>query len=346
MKTISVVPTVPDVLQSTTPGPSDPKPPEEPADINPALPPRRSRKLIAAIMGAVAASAILASLKFQDVKWLFDHLLPYSQSIGTAALAAMGLLYKDLKNYKHPAAAGIVLCGIFLVSGLTGLNTFRERQGKLAEKVGTEQSVGTLTTKIDQTKEQVTKNAQTTTGSLGKLTADLDDFKADVRPADLRSEMTNMKAELEKTQKALAPSPKASLLFTFPGYGNPLSAQDFVPIHEITLKATADNIVTVPLSIVNLTDTDAVQGHANFFICDLCKFAKEPEHMTKILGAPEQMRDLAINQLLAFDRFSDIALDVIVPRNAENFQVAFQYRCHTCILKKEAVPSIVHVIWP
>ena len=44
-------------------------------------------------------------------------MLPYSHSIDGATVAAMLLLYKDLKSYKHPMAALAVLCTLFLFSG-------------------------------------------------------------------------------------------------------------------------------------------------------------------------------------------------------------------------------------
>jgi len=131
-----------------------------------------------------------------------------AQSIGGAAIAIMVLLYKDLKSYRHPGAALTVLCAILLFSGLTALNTHNEREQKLRDKSADDEKAEALTEKIDQTKEQVAKNALTTATSIGRLSGDLNDFKADVKPAELRSQMTVMKDELEKTQAALSPPPR------------------------------------------------------------------------------------------------------------------------------------------
>lgn len=325
----------------------DLKPPEEPANIKLIIsPPRRNRKTLAVIFGIAGTILILASINFQDAKWLFDHLLPYSQPIGGAAIAIMVLIYKDLKSYRNPVAALAVLCSILLFSGMAALNTFRERQNKSHEKTLAEQSASTLTEKIELTREQVVSNARKTGLDIAKLSGDFNNFKEEVKPEELRNRMDAMNSELEKTQVALAPVPKADLTFTFPGFKNAGTATKFVPIREIILNQTPDGVVTIPVVIVNPTNSDAGQGHINFIICDACKYAKEPKAMTKIEGMPEQLRDLSFIQLLAMDSVTDVTLDVIPPVGAKTFQIGIQYRCRSCTLQKEAVVGTVNINSP
>jgi len=188
----------------------------------------------------------------------------------------MVLLYKDPKSYRHPGAALNVLCAILLFSGLTALNTHNEREQKLRDKSAADEKAEALTEKIDQTKEQVAKNAQTTATSIGRLSSDLNDFKADVRPAELRSQMTVMKDELEKTQAALSPPPKAAPLFSFSPFSNPFGRSPAGPVTNVDLPIGADGSIHVQFTVLNLTDVDAVDGELTLQLCDLCKFAKEP----------------------------------------------------------------------
>jgi hypothetical protein len=333
--------------QGENPAKIEAKPTEEPVTTGPALPPRTSEKRLTVIIGIAGVLFILASVRVRDVKWLFEHLLPYAQSIGGAAIAIMVLLYKDLKSYRHPGAALTVLCAILLFSGLTALNTYNEREQKLRDKSAADEKAEALAEKIDQTKEQVAKNAQTTATSIGRLSGDLNDFKADVKPAELRSQMTVMKDELEKTQAALSPPPKATLLFSFfPFINPPFGRSPAGPVTNVDLPIGADGSIHVQFTVLNLTDIDAVDGELTLQLCDVCKFAEEPAEFTRLPGDSETQRYMTFQRLLASVALRTLTADITVPDYIEFFNVGIGYRCHTCVLNKEISNGIVHVLKP
>jgi hypothetical protein len=76
----------------------------------------------------------------------------------------------------------------------------------------------------------------------------LSDLKTKVATEPLLARIGQLQGELQKTQTALAPGPKASLAFLL-NNGSALRP----PLDGVTLKSTADNIVTVPVMVSNPT---------------------------------------------------------------------------------------------
>jgi hypothetical protein len=165
---------------------------------------------------------------------------------------------------------------------------------------------------------------------------------------ELRNDLRNTQVALRDTRNALdhlskPPGPKAKLSLTFVPYRNPSIGQPVVPVTETTLPRSTDGSVHVDLTVLNLTKVDAVAANINVKICDDCKFAKEPQGLTRLAGMEDRTRFLFLTRIHAKEAYFAISLDVIPPPSVENFTVGFEYRCNTCVLPTGAVTGIVHI---
>jgi hypothetical protein len=161
----------------------------------------------------------------------------------------------------------------------------------------------------------------------------------------LQSKLLGVQSELQKTQKALAPGPKAELSFTFaPFPRNAPPGQPIVLVTDKALPLNLDGCVHVEFEIVNTTDVDAVDSEVNVQICNGCKYAKEPEGLKKLTGLADTQRHLYMNDLLAKSAYKTLSVDVIPPPLVQSFFVGIEYRCHTCVLPKQPSGGMVHML--
>ena len=275
--------------------------------------------------------------------WKF---LSYAPFVLPSAIAIGHIILKDWDSYKSTWKRSLIL-SIILAAAVGGVAyQSHQLQEKDAAEARYQVNIEGLKGKADAALTAQKNNAEVFTKSFGALSGELSNLKTKVATEALQKQIASLQSKLDDTQKALAPAPKASLEFTFLGFKNPKPGEPFVPVREITLPATAEGLVKISIIMVNATEADAMQGHINFFICDLCKFAKEPTGMSRAPSMPEQARDFPFPQILAADSISDIILEVIIPRGLNVFKIGVQHRCRTCVLQKEAIYGIVHVNWP
>ena len=126
----------------------------------------------------------------------------------------------------------------------------------------------------------------------------------------LNAQLKSAEAELRKTQKAMAPTPKAKIDFTFFPFVNPLfhEGQPVPPVQlvkDVNLPISADDIVHVDFTVVNLSETGAHNLGVTLVICELCKFAKEPQGFQFVSGSNHQTeRTIYIPELHALEAFN------------------------------------------
>ena len=308
--------------------------------IPPTPPAPSSRKL-----WKIPAKIILLGGAVAVVYWkrtFLQNASPYIPVVIPSLILFSQIIFKDWNNYKHRWVRWLLLsCAVGGVAwGIVYQN--QQIKDKAAAK-----------TRAEAAEKAQRDNTQLFLGSLQDLDGKVNELQTKIATEPLRRELASAKeniasvtAELQKTEAALAPAPKAALLFSLPGFQYSPTDKTYTPVLRMGLDPTADGVVTVPINIINTTETDALQGHINFFICDGCKYAKEPLGMTKILGTIEQLRDLAFPQILAADAAHDINIDIIVPKGVRSFEVAVMYRCHTCILDREGSKAVINVNWP
>ena len=193
-------------------------------------------------------------------------------------------------------------------------------------------------------------NTEIFTKQFKGLSDELSDLKTQVTTAPLLKKIGNLQTELQNTQQAMKPGPKATLTFTFAPFDNP-----FAPAHmpepapvahavtDIELPVAADGSVHVQFAILNLTAVDALNVSVTFIICDGCTFAKDPEGFTKLPGSPDTQRFIALPQIHAFEALRAIATDITVPPTASAVNVGILYRCNTCVLTRDYYSGVVHL---
>ncbi len=147
-------------------------------------------------------------------------------------------------------------------------------------------------------------------------------------------EAASVKAELEATQKALAPGPKATLAFTFWPFFNPPLPQRVALSSEARFPTNDDGSYHIQFTVVNLTDVDALEGEFTLVICDLCKFAKEPPGFLKLPGQKDTERYQRFDRILPVTSLAVMTADITAP-DIPDFNVGIFYRCRTCVVSRE-----------
>jgi hypothetical protein len=188
------------------------------------------------------------------------------------------------------------------------------------------------------------ENTKLFLGSFKKLSDELGNLRTQAKTEELQKKLATMEAELQKTQKALAPGPKAVLAFSFLPFINPSfgSPAHMAPAMDVTLPVLADGSVHVEFTILNISDVDAVDGELTLEICTGCKFAKEPAGFRKLAGQSDRERVWVFQRILARTVLEIMTMDIIPPRSAW-FLIGMAYRCRTCVLA-EGSKAVVRLV--
>lgn len=277
-------------------------------------------------------------------------LIPYTLALGTIGLGLMEF-FRKREEYKNKLLMRSVFAALILMGVLTLISLHHENVEKEMAEHKAGQDIQDLKGKV----EVATKAEQTAIDDQGdntaaflkqfqRLSGELGDLKTQVKTDALQKKLASVQTELENTQKALAPGPKATLLFTFVPFINPPLPQPPVPVTDVTLPSSRDWRVHVEFTVLNLTGVNAMDGELALQICDVCKFAKEPANFIRIKGSPETQRNLPFDHIFSFTVHPNLAVDVIVPPQLETFTLGITYRCRTCALKLGLSEGIVHVI--
>lgn len=308
------------------------RPPEPPP--LPAPPTKNRRRLI-----TTAALLCLAAVAFwqrQSLYPLLQRSTPYVPVAIPVLIALHQIVFKDWNNYKPRWVRHILL--VFVLSSLGWGILYQGQQIRLK---------ASASARADAAEKAQAENTRQFLGSLQVLTDKVSDLQTKVATEALQEELATVKDELKRTQQALVPAPKAVLAFSFPGYKNPKVGESFVPVREMTVRATADGVIKIPVVIVNNSEVDALEGHINLFICDDCRYASEPAGTARIDDLmPEQARDYPFPQILAADALLGPVLEVKLLKHFSDVKIAVQHRCRTCVLEREAVKGTIKIIWP
>lgn len=303
---------------------------------------RKNQKRLA-IGAGIAVLCLLAYWQFQTIRRLFDGLLPYAPVLFPSLIALGTIYFKDWGNYK-PKWIRWVLFILVLAACIVGVSDQRaQHQEKAAAAALSQANIGELKGQVAAAQQAQTDNTRQFLESLQTLSDKVHDLQTKVTTEELQKQLATVKAELQKTQKAMEPPPKASLVFTFAPLIIPPLGQPVIPITETTLSRNADGSVHVQFSIMNLTDVAALDGELTLQICDQCKFAKDPAGFKKLEGQSDMQRYMAFDRILPHVVFQTLSADVIAPPSIENFPVAVYYRCKTCTVSKDPSRGLVHI---
>jgi hypothetical protein len=278
-----------------------------------------------------------------QISWFFD-LVPYILAVGAILLGAAEII-KDWADYKSKWLRMIV-AAVFVVVALASIASLHhDRVEKANAAMKSEGDMKTLQGKVDAAKQAQEDNTKLFLSSMGKMSDQVSDLRTEVKTEALQKKLASVQAELLKTQRALEPGPKAELSFTFAPYPNTQS--DVAAVTEITLPRNEDGSVHIEFSILNLSAVDAIGAAINVLICNGCQYAKEPQGLSRLAGMGERARFLSIHQLHAKEAYTTVSIDVIPPPVVTTtFTMGIQYRCNTCVLRKEVLTGTIHIAPP
>jgi hypothetical protein len=269
---------------------------------------------------------------------MLNYVLPVAASI-----YALLQLAKDWRAHQTPRRRVAAFILILLVGLGTAVNNYYSSQRAAKQHADDQSEIKSLKTAVETAKQAQEANTTQFLAAFGKLSADVRDLQTQVTTEKLQQKLMGVQTELEKTQKALAPGPRAELSFTFVPFSN-TAGQPLAIVTDKTLPLSTDGTVHVEFAIVNPTDTDAVDVEANFQICDECRYGKEPDGLTKLAGLRDTVRYLFIPDLLAKSVYKTLSVEVIPPPLVQSFLVGISYRCHSCTIPKQASTGMVHIM--
>jgi hypothetical protein len=286
--------------------------------------------------------------------WFFfnfpDHrtlLLSILLAIFTTVAAVAGIgetrRKEELPFFRSLTGRGRVLliCLVLVLAVVIGKEILTQQDSAKQQK----ENEG-LRGEVRATNKAQMDNTQVFLDSLKKLSEKISDLETQVKTKELQQQLATVKDELQKTQKALAPGPKAVLAFSFEPFINPPagSGSPAAPVTEVKLPVLADGNVRVEFTVLNLTDVDALEGFINLIICDECKFVKEPTGFKKVQGLSDRERSHNFQRILRRSSMQTVSVDVIVPPKRTGIRIGITYRCRTCVLDEKPSEGIVHLV--
>lgn len=193
--------------------------------------------------------------------------------------------------------------------------------------------------------EAQTQNTKVFLETLNRLSDKVRELQTKAETEDLRKQLASVQNDLQKTQKALAPAPKATLVFSFfPFINPPLGKGKTSAVTGKSLPLAPDGSVHVEFTILNNTDVTALDGEINLYICDDCKFAKEPPDFQRLSGQSDTQRYLSLESVLPRSWFRILTVDIIPPLYGGSMDIGFSFRCRTCVIPTESSKGTVHLL--
>lgn len=280
--------------------------------------------------------------------------VPYGLIVGTVALGLVEFVRKR-EEYKNKQLRWTVFAVLVAMGVLTFVSFRHDKIEKEQTDRKADEATKALQAKVDvatAAENAAIQDQKNNTGQFlakfGQLSAEVNELKQQVTTAELQKKLASVQAELQRTQKAMAPAPKAKLRFTFSPFINPpiyegqAVVEPVVPVTDVELPAAADGSVHVEFSVLNLTEVAALNVSLTLKICDECKFAKEPEGFITQPGEPDTHRMRALPWIHAAERLPPMSVYVIPPP-LPSFKIGIDYRCDTCALDLTPTLGTVYV---
>jgi hypothetical protein len=280
----------------------------------------------------------------------WDAFRAYFPSVMVGAIALLGIWkdapdyvdrVKGLGNFARKTIIGLLLLFTILVAGfgILDIHSGRVASAEAAAKAKSDKQtsdalIGSLQTQVGGLRQDGVTNARTFTDSFSRLNDKFSDLQAKVRNQDLIDQLASTEAELQATQKGLAPKPKAILESTFAG----------IPVEKMPLRITEakveNGVVSVHLTIYNPSEVDGLNGGLKVAICESCKFSEEPAQFTHVLDDTSQTRELDFQHVFAKSKIPTITIKFSVPDGAASVQLGTLVICETCDRKREEAFTI------
>jgi hypothetical protein len=274
--------------------------------------------------------------------------MSYLLILGTVLLGLFSL-YKDWGNYKRPWVRRGVCAVLLIVGAFSVIKHYRDNRAAQIRETNATNNIHTLTSEVSGLKGQVqaaneaqTQNTKVFLSNLNRLSDKVGVLQTQVETEELRKQLAGVQGDLQKTQKALTPGPKAKLILSFaPHINPPAGTGEPAAVIDKSLPLSPEGSVHVDLTVLNLSEADAIDVGGELVICDACKFAKEPSGVQRRPELPDTQRFIEFPHLLSLVHSSTVTVDVIPQSVIGTFNVGFAYRCRTCVV--ERAPSVVTI---
>lgn len=274
---------------------------------------------------------------------MWNFILP----IATAFFAVLQLA-KDWGGHKTHWRRAAVLTLILLLAVGSAFNNYYTGRRTSSQHLQDQAEITGLKTAVETANSNQEANTRLFIDAFGKLSQKVSDLQTGVATEALQKRLASVQVELQNTQRALAPAPKARLLFTFlPFKSGTLGGAPTVPATDVSLPLNLGDTIHFEFTVLNLTEADAMDGQYSLLICELCGFAKEPQGFTKLEGRPETERYTNFVKIPAMSQGPMVGkIEMSVPQGMSSVEVGIVYRCHTCELSQslDGLRGTIHIL--
>jgi hypothetical protein len=272
---------------------------------------------------------------------MLNYVLPIA-----ASLIALLQLAKDWGAHQTSWRRGAALALIGLFGIGSAINNYYASQKVTSQHASDQAEIKGLKTAVETANKNQEANTTQFVAAFAKLSKDVGDLQTQVASEKLQTKLAGVQDELQKTQRALGPGPKAALTFRFLPFQNAPLGQQAVPVTSKAFSPNLDGSVHVEFTVLNLTPVDALDGDLTLTICYDCKFAKEPTLFTKLDENSDKERTMHFAQILAKTAFVTLSADIVAAPYLLDYGFGLNYRCRTCILPKDGqgITGTVHIL--
>jgi hypothetical protein len=274
--------------------------------------------------------------------------MSYFLILGTVLLGLFSL-HKDWNNY-HPWVRKAVTLLLLVVGALSAIKNYQDNHDAQIARTTAANDINTLKTELAGLQGQAksandaqTQNTKVFLDSFNRLSDKLRELQTQVKTEELRKQLASVQEDLQKTQKALAPEPKAALAFSFVPTIDPPGGRPS-PVTYKAFPLLPDGTVHVEYTIVNFTEVPALDLEITLIICAQCKFAKEPATFSHLPGQTDTERNVMYQRLFPMVAFQTCTVDIVPPKDIDDIEIAMKYRCRTCIVQHGQSKGIVHLL--
>jgi len=159
----------------------------------------------------------------------------------------------------------------------------RDRKAAAAQRTTDQTTISGLKTAVETANRAQKSNTKHFIASFTDMSGKLNDLQTQIKTAGLQKESDQLRAELAATRSALA-VPKAELVASL---GKRPSELD---IKEAVTQLSDDGSLSISLTVMNISDTQAKDGSIYVNICKGCTYVVEPERSIKAPGSIDQQR--------------------------------------------------------
>lgn len=260
-------------------------------------------------------------------------ILSIISSVVLVGITLLAGLIKDWRDWPRWARGTVLI--LILIVGAAGvlMAIYANREAKQRD-----QKIVRLTQAFQTEQANHQRNIARFQEQFDRLNEDIGELKSKVRTQELEQQLEETRAELRATQEALAPGPKAKLAFSFFATDLKFSA----PQRETSIPAQDDR-VTFEFVVINPTDVDALNGELWLYICDDCRFGREPQGLTRLDGMAETIRYRRFT-LHGRTTMRKTSVEIVVPERARYINVGFNYRCRACEIPDKIQKARVNIL--